>query len=134
VSGGAFASCILDENASHRFRRCAEKVRAPVPFLVIIANESEPRFVDEGSGLERLIRSFVCHSCGRESAQFVVNQRQQFGGGVRITLLRTFQDVRHISVCFGLRFGCVIAHGDRSVLFESLESASFKARLTAQSA
>src|ERR1017187_2942294 len=134
VAGGAFTPCVLDEDAPHCFRRSAEEVRAPVPGLVFMASEAEPRFVDEGSGLERLIRSFVRHSCGREPAQFVVDQRQQFGGGVRITLLGTFENARHIAAWFGLGFACVIAHGDRSVLFKSLESASFKARFTAQSA
>ena len=39
----------------------------------------------EAGGVERLSRLFARHSVGRQSAQFVVDQREKLAGRVRIT-------------------------------------------------
>ena len=90
--------------------------------------------MDQRGGLECLAGSFVRHLRGREPAQFVVNKGSNWSAAAWIALLGAFEDAGHVAAWFGLRFGCVITHTDRSVLLESLESASFKTRITAQSA
>jgi hypothetical protein len=66
-----------------------------------------------------LVRAFVTHLGGSKPPQLVIYQREQFGSSARITLLCALENARHIAAGIGRRFGCTIAHGDRSVLLES---------------
>lgn len=78
----AFFSSRIDQNASHRFGRGREEMPAAIELLV--ADQPEVRLMDEGRGLNRLIRGFVRHPCGRELSQLVVDERKQFGGRLAV--------------------------------------------------
>jgi hypothetical protein len=52
--------------------------------------------VDQSGGLPRLAGLFLAKFLGRQFAQFVVNQRQELFGGVRIALFDGGQDAGDI--------------------------------------
>lgn len=57
-----------------------------------------PNFVDEGCGLESLPRGKFRHSSSGEPAKLVVDQREEFLGGLRVTLVDGFDNlgiIRH---------------------------------------
>jgi hypothetical protein len=53
--------------------------------------------VNERGGLERLTGRFIRHPGGRQFAQLFIDERQQFVGGVGITLLDGRQEVSNIA-------------------------------------
>src|SRR5262249_23152983 len=73
-------------------RREEMPARVPPPHL-LLAHEPKVRLVDQGRGLERLLRSLLSQPLGGEPAQFVVDQRQELLGGGRVALLDGRQDL-----------------------------------------
>jgi hypothetical protein len=53
--------------------------------------------VNQGGGLERLTGGFVRHPGGRQFTQFLIDQREQFVGGLGIASLDGRQDARYIA-------------------------------------
>jgi len=47
--------------------------------------------------------SFVGHLPRRQSAEFFVNDREKFGGGVWITVFHPFQNMRELAQAFRIR-------------------------------
>src|SRR5687767_10334018 len=92
MSFSTFASRVIYENPSHRLRRSGKKVRSVIPLALFITGESQPGFVNECCGLESLARSFQSHLRGCQSAQFLVNERQQFIGRTRVAWACCVQD------------------------------------------
>jgi hypothetical protein len=92
---------ILDQDAAHGLGRGGEEMAATVPWLVCVApDQPQIRLVDQGGRLQRLPRLFVGQTLPRESAQLVVDQRQQLPRGVRIACFdcaQQFGDVSHQS-------------------------------------
>jgi hypothetical protein len=80
----AFAAGAGDKDAAHRLGGGAEEVRAVLPRLVRRVHELQPGFVDERGGLERVAGGFAGHLVRGQAAQFVVNHRQQFVGGLGV--------------------------------------------------
>src|SRR5262249_41221453 len=90
---GIPAAGALDEDAAHRLGRRGEEVTTAVPALDLVSiNQPEVRLVDQGRGLERLSRPLLGHLLGRQLAEFVVHQRQELRGGVRVALFDGGQD------------------------------------------
>jgi hypothetical protein len=79
----AMISGAIDEDPSHGLSGGGEEVAAALELL--IADQSEVGLVDQGSGLQGVIRSLLRHACGREFPQLVVNKRQEFGGSLAVT-------------------------------------------------
>ena len=71
-----------------------KEVPATVPALGGLSpiNQSQISFVDQCGGLKRLARLFLGQPLGGQPAQFVVDQRQQLLGGMRVALLDGGQD------------------------------------------
>ena len=59
-------------------------------------DESQVGLVDQRRGLERLAWLLLRHPLGRQLAQLVVNQRQQFGGGPGVAVARGEKDSGHL--------------------------------------
>ena len=77
MTEGLFATGSFNENAPHGFGGGREEVGAVLKLcLSVVADETEPGFVDEIGGLQRLTCGFVGHSMRGEAAQFSVNERQ----------------------------------------------------------
>jgi hypothetical protein len=83
---GALAPSALDEYAAHGPSRSGEEVGSAIPVLTMaLADQAQVCLVNEGSGLvERMPWRLVCHSVGCESAQVVIDERQELGSLVRI--------------------------------------------------
>lgn len=92
----AFATaCGVDEDTAHGFGGGGEEVGAAVEVGVVGADEAEPGFVDESGGLEGVAGGFLGHFVSGDTAEFVVHERQEFGGGDLATADRD-QDAREI--------------------------------------
>src|SRR5262245_13134950 len=91
------AAGVLDEDAAHGLGRGSEEVTAAVPVLGLFdVHQPQVRLVDQGGGLEGLVRLLLSQPLGRQPAQFVVDQRQEFRGGGGVALLDGGQDARDI--------------------------------------
>ncbi len=84
--------CPFDEDAPHGFRGRAEKMTAIFPALVFVSGNTQPGFVNERRGLERLARLFAGHFGGGQLAQFRIDERKQFLGGAGIAVSGGLQD------------------------------------------
>ena len=56
-----FATGIIYKNTAHALSRSAEEVSAVLPVLIWRTHETDPGFVNEGGGLQRLANRFACH-------------------------------------------------------------------------
>ena len=84
----ALASGPFDEDAAHRLSRRRKEVRAIGKLnLGIFSGQTQPGFVNEGSGLEGVTGGFIGHFCGSQFAEFLINQRQQFLRGLGVATL-----------------------------------------------
>ena len=98
VTQGAFAASPVNEDAAHGLSGGRKEMSAPGELRVFVAYQSQPGFMDEGCGLQRVARSFISHLGGGKPAQLLVNQRQQFIGGLGVPLLNSFDhpgDIAH---------------------------------------
>src|SRR5262245_8828744 len=92
-----FPAGVLDQDASYRLRGGGEEVPAATPVLGLLGiDKAEVGFVNQGRGLERLAGLLLSYPLGSEPAQFVVDQRQQLLGGVRVAGLDGGQDTRDL--------------------------------------
>ena len=79
----------INEDTPHGLRRGSEEVSAVVELL--IADQSQIRFMNQSGCIQRVIGSLDRQlRCG-EDAKFVVDEREQPGGGLAITGRRRFQ-------------------------------------------
>ena len=93
----SLASGPVDEDATHRFGGGPEEVRAVLPRLAGRVHQLQPCFMDEGRRLEGVAGRFASHLLRRQSAQFVVEQRQQLIGGLGVTLLDRREYASHVA-------------------------------------
>jgi len=91
---------VFDQDAPHRLGRRTEEMRAILKSRGITAAQPHPGLMDEGGGLERMAGSFVSHLMRRQTAEFFVNEREKFGGGLWITLFHPFQNMRELAQVF----------------------------------
>lgn len=103
VADRAFAAGLVDEDAAHALGGGGEKMGAVGPARLLIAAEAEPDLVDECGRLQGLAGGFAGHLGGGEAAQLVINEREELGGGLRITLIDTLENVGNLAVVHGLR-------------------------------
>ena len=69
---------MLDQDAPHGLGSRAEEMRAILKRRRLVPAQPQPRFVDEGSWLERVTGGFAGHFLRRQPAQFIINQGKQF--------------------------------------------------------
>jgi hypothetical protein len=101
----AFAADFVNEDAAHGLSGGGEEMGAPVDFGIGIAGLAQPGFMDQRRRLQRITRGFVRHPGGRQLAQLLIDQRQQFIGGPGVALVDGVEDagdVAHLvsSLCF----------------------------------
>ena len=68
---------MVAEDAAHDCGGDAEEVRAALPGDVLLLDEAEVGFVDEGGGLDGVAGALAAHVVAREPPQLVVDQRHQ---------------------------------------------------------
>ena len=91
------ASRLLDQDAAHRLGGRGEEMAAPVPARGRTRpDEPEVGLVNQGRRLQRLAGPLVRQPLGGQPAQFVVDQRQELGGRIRVTPLDGREDVHDI--------------------------------------
>ena len=84
----------IDQDLAHRFGGCGEEMRLVVPLAVLRTGQAQPGFVDKRGGLKGMTGGLAGDLVRDQLAEFVVNQREQFLGGLRISGLRALKDAR----------------------------------------
>jgi hypothetical protein len=85
---------VIDQDSAHCFRRGGEEMALAVE--VLIADQSQIRFVNEGSGIECVAGCFGGHTSSGELPQLVVDERKQFIRGLMVAGLGDFKQTGHI--------------------------------------
>jgi hypothetical protein len=73
----------IDQNAPHGLGCSAKEVSATPPSGLLSRAHAQPGLMNQRRGLQGLTRGFPGHLYRRESAQFVVNQREELCAGFR---------------------------------------------------
>jgi hypothetical protein len=68
---------VVAQHPAHDAGRDAEEVRAVLPADILLFDEAEVGFVDEGGGLDGVAGALAPHVVAREPPQLVVDQRHQ---------------------------------------------------------
>ena len=87
----------IDQDPAHGLGGGGEKMPPVVPMLLAAPDQPQPSLVDQCGRLERLPRSFLGHPRRGKFAQFLVNQWQEFLGGLSFALMHASQDARHLA-------------------------------------
>ena len=96
VTPRELAAGVVYEDTTHRFRGGGEEM-VPTPILAVrLTDQLQPRLMHQGGGLERVAGGFVGHLVRRQSAQFLINQRQQLIRSFGVTLLDGFENTRDV--------------------------------------
>ena len=88
----------IHEDASHRLRRRAEKMRAVAPQARVLFGHPHPCFMNESGRLQRLPRRLSSHVSRCQISQFIINQGQKLCRDRRACSLYAFEnfaDVDH---------------------------------------
>src|SRR5262245_32894211 len=82
---GLLAAGALDEDAAHRLGRRGEEVTAAVPLLPAVGvHQPQVSFVHQGGRLEGVAGRLGRQPGGGQFAQLAVDERQEFGRGLRV--------------------------------------------------
>lgn len=84
MSNRTFTARTINQDTPHAFGRSGEKLRAILPKRLRVPSESQPRLMHERGRLQRLPRGFARHFRRRELAQFVIHERQNLIGRLRV--------------------------------------------------
>ena len=84
---------LVDQNVPHGLGRDGEEMALVVVLPVVAADHSHVGFVNESSGVQGLSRGFTSELLSCQSAQLIVDERQQFPGGILVPVLDRFQNV-----------------------------------------
>ena len=89
---------VVGEDAAHGFGGGGEELVAVLPAAIFLADQFQPRFVDQGGGLEGLAGIFLRHFVRSQAAQFRIDERQELVGGLGLAAFHCFQhagDIAH---------------------------------------
>jgi hypothetical protein len=97
VSNRFLPSSLIDQDAPHGFRGGGEEVAAVVP-ASSVGRPDQPQIslVDEGGCVQSVARRLVGHPDGRQFAQLLVHQRQQFPGSLGVAVGEVGQNAGNI--------------------------------------
>lgn len=93
VFDAVLAAGALDEDATHRLGCGCEEMAAA--FKLLVADKPQIGFVNEGGGLKSLAGFLLGNPLRRQNAEFSVNERQQFRGGLSVSSPRSMKQFRH---------------------------------------
>ncbi len=88
---------VFDQDATHRLGRRADEMRAVLKRRPFAAAQPQPGLVDKGGRLESVASGLVGHLPRRQTAQFLVDDREKFARGFGIAVLQPFQQVREFA-------------------------------------
>ncbi len=92
-----FRPGVVDEDPPHGLGGGGEEVAAAVELL--IPDQPQVGFVNEGGGVEGVAGSFGRHARGGELPQLIVDERQQLGRGLAVAGLGGIQELRDLGHC-----------------------------------
>src|ERR1700722_15871015 len=92
MSLGLLSASAVYQNVPHGFSRSGEKMRPVVEGRIMVANQFEPRFMDQCCCLECLAGSLLGHLEGCEPSKLMVHNAQQLFGTLGVTVFNCFQD------------------------------------------
>jgi hypothetical protein len=93
VAHGEFAAGFFYEDAAHRLGSGPEEVSPATEVRIRTAHQPQPGLMHERGGLQRLVGRLIRHACHRQLAQFLIDQRKQFIGGLGITVLNGLKNL-----------------------------------------
>jgi hypothetical protein len=100
VSQGAFSTCAVDQDSTHRLGHHGEEMGAILKFWGLIGHEPEPSLMDESRRLKCMLGRFVGEFVSRQPAQFLVNERQQLISSSSVASLHAAQKVGYLAHTF----------------------------------
>ena len=68
---------MVHQDVPHHLRGNAEKMGPVLPFLRFLADQPQIRFVDQGRTLQSVIRAFAPETAASDTAQLLIDQRDQ---------------------------------------------------------
>ena len=93
-----FAAGALDEDAAHGFGRRTEEMTATLELrLAVLADKSQPGFVNVRGGLQGLARHLIRHFVRGEFAEFLIDEWEQLLGSVRIAASDGVENLRAVT-------------------------------------
>src|SRR5215471_776582 len=95
--GGVLFSSIVNEDLPHKAGGDSEEMRAVLPFDSGASGKAHKGFVDKGGGLERMAWTLIPHRSSGDAAQFAVDCRHEFSGGVLVAPAELPQEACNIS-------------------------------------
>ena len=91
------AARVINQNAAHGLGGGRKEMIPIAPNLRLRPDQTQPRFVNQGRRLKRLPRRLVGHPNGGQLSQFLIDQREQFLGSLRVARLSAIKDVGHVA-------------------------------------
>ena len=85
------------EDMSHGFGSGAEEMPAVLPSLMLIADQPQISLMHQSGGLQSLSGRQEGHFVGSESAQFLIDQREQFVSGFAVAVLDPLEDLGDVA-------------------------------------
>jgi hypothetical protein len=68
---------VVYQNVPHHLRRNSEKMSTALPLRRFLSGQTEIGFIHNSRALERVVRAFATQMAARQTAQFIVNKRNQ---------------------------------------------------------
>src|ERR1700736_5188061 len=75
---------VIHENPPHHLRCDGKELRAVLPFRIGLSGQLDVCLVDQSSGLQCVTGALAAEASSGDSAQLVVDERNEFGGGVLV--------------------------------------------------
>ena len=76
---------MVHQNAPHELRRNPVELGAVLPASSLLINQAKIGLVNQGSGLQRVIRSLAPQVVSRQTSQFALDQRHELVEGRLVT-------------------------------------------------
>ena len=83
---GVSIAGVLYEDPAHGLGGCAEEVAAALPGVGLAFQKADVGFMNEGGGLKSVTGAFAGHLSAGGLAEFVVDERPELGGGLRVAV------------------------------------------------
>src|SRR5262249_9652434 len=93
---GTLTASMLNENSSHRLRSRREEMVPAIPAVVLVAKQPQIRLMYQGRRLQCVLGAFLCHLRASETAQFLIDNRQQFLCRVWVALSNGIEELRNL--------------------------------------
>jgi hypothetical protein len=97
VARAKFPPGAFDENVTHGLGGGGEEMPAVLPAWQSASTQPQPGFMNQRRGLEGLARGLLGHPGRGQTAQLLVNQRQEFFSGLGVALLGRVKNEREVT-------------------------------------